>query len=307
MDEQETKGGVFVYGGTPSRFYEWEFRTSIRLKSCKDEDKPKTMSKIVESLRGEAALVAMDVGLTELIAVDGFDKLLARMRTHVFPQARVEAKELYRIGHKVQGALSRQHGESMMNYIGRRRRWWTMLSGMDNTIALSTTIRGDLMLEASGLTATEQLMILTSIGNVRDFEKLAVAMMEQHPKAHLGEKKSQPSEGKNRDYPKGKGRYRKFGHLAGEEQEVDDDEEDEAEEEEAEEDEGEEDTIEDVELDGFTCMICQGAEESDMASLIQIETTAYQAWGKFGKGKGKGKGKKGNGRSSHQVSSRNSL
>ena len=92
---QETKGGVFVYDGTASRFHEWEFRTLMRSGSSKAEDLPRTVNSIVESLRGEAASVAMDVGIAKLISADGIKDLVEAMRKHVFPQARAEAKELY--------------------------------------------------------------------------------------------------------------------------------------------------------------------------------------------------------------------
>ena len=132
-DVLETKGGMFIYDGTPSRFYEWQFRTSIRWSSVDHEDKQKTMSKIIDSLRGEAALVAMDVGMDELMTVDGMDKFVAAMKKHVFPLPRAEAKELYKIGHKVNGVMSRQTGESMMSYVSRRRRWWKMLKSIDSS------------------------------------------------------------------------------------------------------------------------------------------------------------------------------
>ena len=97
-----------MYDGAPTRFYEWEFRTNIRMKATNDDDINKTMSQIVESLRGEAAMIAMDVGLTELMKPTGLEQLVEAMKKHVFPQARAEAKELYRVGHKTGGILSRQ-------------------------------------------------------------------------------------------------------------------------------------------------------------------------------------------------------
>ena len=51
--------------------------------------------RLAESLRGEAASVAMDVGIAKLISADGIKDLVEAMRKHVFPQARAEAKELY--------------------------------------------------------------------------------------------------------------------------------------------------------------------------------------------------------------------
>ena len=103
---EETKGGVFVYDGSPERYHEWVFRTSMRWKSTKEEDRLNTMSMIIEGLIGEAAQVAMDLGLEALEDKQALDRLLAAMRNQVYPMAQVEAKELYRVGHKVKGVMS---------------------------------------------------------------------------------------------------------------------------------------------------------------------------------------------------------
>ena len=119
MAIEESKQGLFIYDGSADRFHEWEFRVGIRWQATKAEDKPKTMSMIVESLRGEAAQTAMDIGKTILMNVgqdtndDGFVKLMADMTKKVFPYARAEAKSLYKAGNKTKGALSRQAGEPM--------------------------------------------------------------------------------------------------------------------------------------------------------------------------------------------------
>ena len=68
---QETKNGAFIDDGNATRFHEWEFRTEMRCRSCKTEDLPKAMNSIIESLRGEAALVAMDIGIEKLMSADG--------------------------------------------------------------------------------------------------------------------------------------------------------------------------------------------------------------------------------------------
>ena len=80
--------------------------------SCKAEDKKKSMSMIVVGLRGEAAQTAMDLGIETILSEYGLKKLTEAIRGHVFPQARAEAKELYKVGHKARGALSRQQGEN---------------------------------------------------------------------------------------------------------------------------------------------------------------------------------------------------
>ena len=81
----ETKSGVFVYDGNASRFHEWEFRISMHSRSSKEEDLLRTMNSIIESLRGEAALVAMDIGGNGLMETDGVMTLIDAMRKHVFP------------------------------------------------------------------------------------------------------------------------------------------------------------------------------------------------------------------------------
>ena len=67
----------------------------------------------------------------------------------VFPTKKLEAKELYAQGHNRGGVLARQHNESMLQYITRRKPWWIMLKEMDPDLVLSDEIRGDLMLEAA--------------------------------------------------------------------------------------------------------------------------------------------------------------
>ena len=182
----QTKSGSFVYDGTPARVHEWEFRSGLRWNAIGEEDKETTRGAIIESLRGEAAFVAMDLSSATLMANDGFKDLVNAVRKHVFPQARAEAKELYRVGHRTKGVMARQPTEPMVSYVSRRRRWWRLLTSLDKAAHLSETIRGDLMLEASGLTETQQLMVLTSVNNDRDFDKVAGALLEQSPNAHLG-------------------------------------------------------------------------------------------------------------------------
>ena len=90
-----------------------------------------TMNLIVEGLRGEAALVAMHLGMEELLRQDGMETLVNSMRAHVSPKAQAEAKYLYRIGHQMKCLLSRQQGGPMASYTSRRRRWWRLLKSLD--------------------------------------------------------------------------------------------------------------------------------------------------------------------------------
>ena len=49
-----------------------------------------------------------------------------------------------------------------------------------------------MLLDLSGLDRNERIMIQASIGNERDFEKVAEALVVQHPRVHLKEGKSKP-------------------------------------------------------------------------------------------------------------------
>ena len=109
------------------------------------------VNKILEGLRGDAFLLARDVGLDALTSEEGLEDLLQKMKAFVFPRANEEAKELFRAGQKHGGPLSRQAGESMLSYTNRRKRWWSALQELDSTMMLSNSLRAELLLELSGL------------------------------------------------------------------------------------------------------------------------------------------------------------
>ena len=88
----ENRGGVIVYDGTPSKFFEWKFRTELWWHSAEEDDRPKMVSKIVNSLRGEASLLAMDMGRDKLTSSTGITGLIDAIQLHIFPQQRTEAK-----------------------------------------------------------------------------------------------------------------------------------------------------------------------------------------------------------------------
>ena len=83
--------------------------------------------------------------------------------------------------------MSRQNGESMKQYVSRRRRCWTHLVQMDPVIHLSEGHRSDMLLHLSGLTREERVMVQASIDNERDFDKVAEAFVIQHLRVHLRE------------------------------------------------------------------------------------------------------------------------
>ena len=111
-----------------------------------------------------------------------------------------EAKELFRQYCRPKGPLSRQNGESMQQYISRRRRCWNLLIELDPEMNLSEGHRADMSLDLAGLGKTERTMIQASIGNARDFDRIAEALVVQHPRIHIkttgGKGKSHPKLGK---------------------------------------------------------------------------------------------------------------
>ena len=98
-----------------------------KFQGTKEEDKPALAGKIVEGLRDDALLVAMEIGYQELATAKGVANLVDKMRQSVFPYRKEEAKELYKIGHKEDGILSRQQGESMYAFCARRAVSYTHL------------------------------------------------------------------------------------------------------------------------------------------------------------------------------------
>ena len=117
------------------------------------------VNKIVEGLRGDAFLVARDLGHEALMKPKGLETLISRIRANVFPRATEEARELFRAGQRQGGVLSRQSGESMLSYTSRRRRWWRLLVELDPSLQLSEEMRSELMLELSGISRQEVLVI----------------------------------------------------------------------------------------------------------------------------------------------------
>ena len=320
---QETKGGAYIYSGYPSDFHEWEFRTLMRASTVipKDEEDDVTyartqmINKVVEGLRGDAFQVAKDIGMESLQGPDGVKTLVAAVRKVVFPLAHEEAKELFEQGQKFGGVLARQFGESMVQYISRRRRWWKTLKELDPSIQLSEGLRTSMLLDLSGINRQERLMILTSCSNELAFDKIADALVLQHPRIHSRDQRPEGSKPKGGGkgyggYKGGKGKQR-YAHLADEDYEHDDDEADPAVPEKDGED-GEmpagfvmnaevvdeylDDEIEAKQLDAYTSILNEYGHdiEDGVAELVQQECApclAHFAFRSKGKGKGKRKGK----------------
>ena len=78
--------------------------------------------------------------------------------------------------------MSRQNGESVKQYVSRRRLFWTLLVQMDRE-----GHRSDMLLDLSGLTREKRVMVQASISNERDFDRVADALIIQHPHMHIRE------------------------------------------------------------------------------------------------------------------------
>ena len=69
----------------------------------------------------------------------------------------------------------------MTSYISRRRRWFSLLKTVGPDFQRSTTRFGDLFLETHGLSDLQQLVILVSTSNKRDFEYISEALLGAAP------------------------------------------------------------------------------------------------------------------------------
>ena len=180
-------------------------------------DRSSLVHRVLEGLRGDAFLVARDMGLDALATKGGLDELVERIRKMVFPRATEEARELFRAGQRVGGPLARQQGESMVSYCSRRRRWWRTLCELDPTISLSESMRAELMLELSGLSRQEQLVVKACATPTKSglattqltFEAIADVLIEQYASVHLRWSFENTSKGTSKGTSiKGKGKFK---------------------------------------------------------------------------------------------------
>ena len=96
----ETKAGFVYYNGSAQDYAFWMFKTDLKMKTTKEDDFPSAVHRLVESLRGDALTIAMQIGTDALIMTDrtGIQLLIDRMREHVFPIIKDEVKALYSRG-----------------------------------------------------------------------------------------------------------------------------------------------------------------------------------------------------------------
>ena len=147
------------------------------------------VQKVLEGLREEAFELARDIGVDVLTQPGGLRKFVKKLRDVVFLRASEEARELFKAGQKP-GSLARQNGESMLSYVSRRRRWWKLLKTLDGSIELSEPMRVELLLELSGLSRQEIIVIKACAPDAKSFESVAATLVEQYSGVHLREGRS---------------------------------------------------------------------------------------------------------------------
>ena len=130
--------------------------------------------KALEGLREEAFELARDIGVDVLTQPGGLRKFVDKLRDVVFPRASEEARELFKTGQKP-GSLARQSQESMLPYVSRRRRWWKVLKTLDGSIESSEPMRVELLLELSGLTRQEIIVIKACAPDAKSFKSVAAS------------------------------------------------------------------------------------------------------------------------------------
>ena len=191
----------------------------------------------------------------------------------------------------------------MLSYVSRRRRWWKLLKSLDSSIELSEPMRVELLLELSGLSRQESLVIKACTSNLKSFEAVAATLVEHYSGVHLKEGRSlgggtfqdreaqvayddaylqEDEDAEDYDdtsYPAfgdEAAEYEAHSYPAGEEED--------------------EPSYEDFELDeeeatALNCLEDLDPEEAESGHVIQLQLAFGRAKGRKGKGKGRGKSK----------------
>ena len=218
--------GPKIFTGHPADFKLWEFHTKLKAQLARSEESkaPKYVTEVMKGLGEEAQLLARDIGVEELCKKEGIEKLIERMKTVVFPTYKAEASQLYQIGHEKGGILCRHvsQNEPMASYIERRTLWWKLMKEYDTQVSISEEIRGNQLLENSGLSRDQQNMILVSTQNKLDFDSVKDALIAQHGIAHMSSQnyhaRHQPQGrtaiGYQRPWGKGRGKDTRAGYIA---------------------------------------------------------------------------------------------
>ena len=279
QDYEESLQAMTVFAGDAASFHEWQFRLQIKKSLCATEELPALTAKVV-----------------------GLDLLVQKVQERLFPQRTAEARELLKQGMRIGGPMSRVPGEPMTSYISRRRRWWTLVHEMDNTLELGDTVQGSMMLEQGGLSRFDQNMVLTYTKGQRTMTAIAEALLEQQCDVHHRGREIPTPTGNSSSPNRWRRRDTTRAYLAEAEpiKELNDTaaygEEGISDDYDGEQEETEDDEIHETDLAALLGNSGEDPEADDaLAEALQLDAVATVAWqrfnGKKGKGKSKGKGK----------------
>ena len=132
----ENRQGLPTYNGSAAGLHEWKFKVLTKVKALaqieddaiRDAKLVELASKAVDALCDEALKIAIDIGVDDIAAVGGIIQLVSAIEDHVSQFKDDEAQELFALGSKNDGELSRQRSESMVSCITRRKQWVRRLS-----------------------------------------------------------------------------------------------------------------------------------------------------------------------------------
>jgi hypothetical protein len=144
----ENRQGLPTYSGSAAGLHEWKFKVLTKVKALeqieddviRESKLVELASKVVDALCDEALKIAIDIGVDDIAAIGGIIHLVTAIEDHVSQFKDDEAQELFAIGSKTDGELSRQRGESMVSYITRRKRCVLRLTDVDSNTKVSNKI-----------------------------------------------------------------------------------------------------------------------------------------------------------------------
>ncbi len=180
----ENRRGLPTYSGSPAGPHAWKFKVLTKVKALEqiEDDQMRESklvelaSKVVDALCDEALKIAIDISVDDIAVVGGINTLVTAIENHVLQFKDDEAQELFAIGSKADGELSRQRNESMVSYITRGKRWVIRLSDLDSNTRMSDSILASYLLDSTGLSESEKLMIKTASGSRMNFEEIAATL-----------------------------------------------------------------------------------------------------------------------------------
>ena len=195
----EGKFGIPRFNGDPMMLPEYTYRVKTRMekesKMTKEEvDKLGPLGlRLIEGLRGPALRIVQQLDVQVLGGTDGPKKILEVFHANLRPRKTQEARELYTVGAREGGPMSRQSTESMSSYVSRRRAWWAALRSLDDSLKVPEAILAEQVLTNSGISYDQQLMVRTMLQGKLTVESVSEELVAQHPQLHERERFSRHS------------------------------------------------------------------------------------------------------------------